>query len=56
MKFNRATRIDFSVTDGGAFDLDGVANGVIVVSGGPGTMPLELVGVAPDAPPSNFWF
>jgi uncharacterized repeat protein (TIGR02059 family) len=50
------TRIDFSVTDGGAFDLDGVANGVIVVSGGPGTMPLELVGVAPDAPPSNFWF
>ena len=50
------TRIDFSVTDGGAFDLDGLANGVIVVSGGPGTMPLELVGVAPDAPPSNFWF
>ncbi len=50
------TRIDFSVTDGGAFDLDGVANGVIVVSGGPGTMPLELVGVVPDAPPPNFWF
>ena len=50
-------RIDFSITDGGQFDLDGLANGVIVSSGGAASTPLGLIGLPPDLPGgSGFWF
>ncbi|RZJ01322.1 MAG: hypothetical protein EOO54_27080, partial [Haliea sp.] len=44
-------RIDFSITDGGQFDLDGLANGVIVSSGGAGSTP--LLTITPLARPSR---
>ena len=49
-------RIDFAITDGGAFDADGVANGRIDVLGAPGHMPLSVIGLMPDAVPAGFWF
>jgi uncharacterized repeat protein (TIGR02059 family) len=49
-------RIDFAITDGGAFDADGVANGSIDVSGGAGQMQLNIIGQPPVLPPGNFWF
>ncbi len=48
-------RIDFAITDGGAFDADGLANGSIAVTGGAGNLPLTIVGQPPDLPPGNFW-
>ncbi len=49
-------RIDFAITDGGAFDADGVVNGSIAVTGGAGNMPLTLIGLPPDLPPGgSFW-
>ena len=51
------TRIDFAITDGGLFDADGTANGVIQVAGGAGYMPLSLVGQPADVlPGTGFWF
>ena len=50
------TRIDFAITDGGVFNGDGVANGIIRVTGGAGNRPLTLVGQPPDLQPGNFWF
>ncbi|MCF8210354.1 MAG: hypothetical protein K9K38_13290, partial [Rhodoferax sp.] len=61
------TRLDFKLTDGGAFDADHAVNGVIVDPGAAGFMPLSmvgyvqdpwisLVGYAPELPPSGYWF
>ena len=51
------TRIDFTITDGGAFDSDGAANGVIVADvGALGYMPLTTVGAIPDMPHDGFFF
>jgi hypothetical protein len=41
-------RFDFKITDGGAFDNDGKADGVITDPGAVGFMPLSLVGYQPD--------
>jgi hypothetical protein len=41
-------RLDFKITDGGEFDNDHVANGVIADPGAIAAMPLSLVGYAPD--------
>ncbi|MBX3653120.1 MAG: hypothetical protein KF686_02975 [Ramlibacter sp.] len=50
-------RIDFAITDGGQFDSDGVANGVIVSTGVVGHVPVSLVGHQPDpVPGGGFWF
>ncbi len=49
-------RIDFAISDGGAFDADGMTNGSIAVTGGAGSLPLTLVGQPPDLPPGDFWF
>jgi hypothetical protein len=49
-------RIDFTMVDGGPFDADGVANGVIVNLGGAGNMPVGLIGETPDAGRGGFWF
>ena len=49
-------RIDFAVTDGGAFDADGAINGSIEVKGGAGYMPPSFVGLPPDMLPAGFWF
>ncbi|PXW94007.1 uncharacterized protein DUF4347 [Sphaerotilus hippei] len=43
-------RLDFVIADGGEFDADHTANGVIVDPGAVGFMPLSLIGYAPDAP------
>jgi hypothetical protein len=50
------TRIDFAITDGGEFDADGVANGVIVDPGAVGSMPLSLIGTTVAVTGSGFWF
>ena len=49
-------RLDFVIRDGGVFDADGLANGVIVDPGAPGHMALSLVGLTPDVPPLGGWF
>jgi len=41
-------RFDFKITDGGTFDSDGKADGVITDPGAVASMPLTLVGYAPD--------
>jgi len=51
------TRLDFKLTDGGAFDTDHAANGSIDNVGAVGAMPLTLVGFAPPAPQAGgHWF
>jgi regulation of enolase protein 1 (concanavalin A-like superfamily) len=50
------TRIDFTLVDGGAFDADGIANGLISNTGSAGFMPLSLLGVSQAAGNSGFWF
>jgi hypothetical protein len=51
------TRLDFKITDGGAFDSDGKVDGVITDPGAAGSMPLSLVGYAPElAAGTHFWF
>jgi len=50
------TRIDFIIADGGAFDTDGMANGLIASSGALGFMPLSMVGTTPAAVDTGFWF
>ncbi|MCW8176851.1 hypothetical protein D8B25_16185, partial [Verminephrobacter aporrectodeae subsp. tuberculatae] len=48
-------RLDFTITDGGAFDADGEANGSITASGTAAQMPLSIVGQAPDVAHGGFW-
>ncbi|WP_312757294.1 DUF4347 domain-containing protein [Pulveribacter sp.] len=48
-------RLDFHIEDGGQFDADGKADGVITDPGAPAHMPLSIAGQAPDAP-HGFWF
>jgi uncharacterized delta-60 repeat protein len=51
------TRLDFKLTDGGAFDTDHAANGSVDNVGAIGSMPLTLVGFAPPAPQAGgHWF
>ncbi|MCW8209040.1 hypothetical protein D8B24_18925, partial [Verminephrobacter aporrectodeae subsp. tuberculatae] len=49
-------RLDFSITDGGPFDADGQADGVITAPGAAAHMPLSITGQAPDLPPGGLWF
>ena len=50
------TRIDFTVTDGGAYDIDHTADGTITDNGAVGSMPLSIVGVVPVATQGGFFF
>jgi len=50
------TRLDFQITDGGPFDSDGRADGVVTDPGGAGAMQLTLVGMTPDSLGAGFWF
>lgn len=50
------TRIDFSITDGGAFDSDGLTNGQIAATGAVGTMPLSIIGTVQTVSSGGFWF
>jgi hypothetical protein len=45
---NGMTRLNFTITDGGEFDDDGVRNGVIADPGAPAYMPVSLVGYIPS--------
>jgi hypothetical protein len=49
-------RLDFQITDGGAFDSDGTANGVIADPGALGAVSLSLAGAIPDVPAGTVWF
>ena len=49
-------RLDFQLKDGGEFDFDGIADGVITNSGAAAAMPLSLIGYRPDLPSTDFWF
>ena len=49
-------RLDFQITDGGEFDRDGKADGVITFQGEVGRMPLTIVGHAPETEGAGFWF
>ncbi|MDD3352109.1 Ig-like domain-containing protein [Zoogloea sp.] len=49
-------RIDFQLQDGGEFDADGVADGVITAPGTVAFMPLSIVGTQPDTGENDFWF
>ena len=50
-------RLDFKITDGGQFDADGKVDGIITDPGAVGSMPLTLVGYAPElAAGTHFWF
>ena len=49
-------RLDFEITDGGAFDADGKADGVITDPGAPASLPLSIVGQAPAPVGGGFWF
>ncbi|MCW5256194.1 hypothetical protein D5038_07480 [Verminephrobacter aporrectodeae subsp. tuberculatae] len=49
-------RLDFTITDGGAFDADGQANGSISAPGAAAQMPLSIVGQASDGAHDGFWF
>jgi hypothetical protein len=50
------TRLDFQITDGGQFDSDGQANGVIHDIGAAAFMTLSLIGYAPPPLDGNYWF
>lgn len=50
------TRLDFTLTDGGEFDADGVINGTIVDPGAAGFMALSILGYSPTPPTDGFWF
>jgi hypothetical protein len=49
-------RIDFSIQDGGEYDEDGLANGVITDPGAIGSMPLSIVGIQAVRPDGEGWF
>jgi hypothetical protein len=49
-------RLDFTLTDGGEFDTDGKADGVITCAGAPGFMALSIVGYSPKLDDgAHFW-
>ncbi|MCW8208816.1 hypothetical protein D8B24_17715, partial [Verminephrobacter aporrectodeae subsp. tuberculatae] len=48
-------RLDFTITDGGPFDADGQANGVITAPGAAAQMPLSIVGQASDGAAGDLW-
>jgi len=48
-------RLDFHIEDGGQFDADGKADGIITDPGAPAYIALSLTGLAPDLP-QGFWF
>jgi len=50
------TRLDFVITDGGAFDSDHLANGVIVDTGLVGHLTPGLVGMPITLSDTDFWF
>ena len=49
-------RLDFHIEDGGAFDADGKADGIITDPGAPAHLPLSIVGQAPELLDGGFWF
>ena len=49
-------RLDFEITDGGAFDADGKADGVITDAGAPAFLSLSIVGLASDPVEGDLWF
>jgi hypothetical protein len=49
-------RIDFNIVDGGEFDFDGLADGVITDPGAIGTMPLSIMGMHAERPEGEGWF
>ena len=49
-------RLDFTITDGGAFDSDGLADGIITDPGAAAYMPLSIIGYTPHIPDNGFWF
>ena len=51
------TRLDFTLVDGGQFDADGKADGVITSLGGAGSVTLSIVGHPVELPAgTHFWF
>ena len=49
-------RLDFRIEDGGQFDADGKADGIITDPGAPAYLPLSIVGHAPELFDRGFWF
>ncbi|MCW8177524.1 choice-of-anchor U domain-containing protein [Verminephrobacter aporrectodeae] len=49
-------RLDFSTQDGGPFDADGKADGVITAPGAAANRSLSLMGLASDGAHGGFWF
>ena len=49
-------RLDFRIEDGGQFDADGKADGIITDQGAPAYLPLSIVGHAPELFDRGFWF
>jgi hypothetical protein len=49
-------RIDVNIQDGGEFDSDGLANGVISETAFVGTIPLTLIGTYSELPDGQTWF
>ena len=49
-------RLDFRIEDGGQFDADGKADGIITDPGAPAYLPLSIVGQAPERSDGGFWF
>ncbi|MCW8200848.1 hypothetical protein D8B23_21250, partial [Verminephrobacter aporrectodeae subsp. tuberculatae] len=48
-------RLDFSITDGGEFDTDGRANGVISASGAAAQVQLSIIGQTSDVVRDESW-
>ena len=49
-------RLDFEITDGGALDADGKADGVITQTAAPGFLPLSMVGLTSAPVEGGWWF
>lgn len=49
-------RIDVNIKDGGEFDSDGLANGVVTETAFVGTIPLTLIGTYSELPDGQTWF
>ncbi|MCW5230634.1 SwmB domain-containing protein [Verminephrobacter eiseniae] len=49
-------RLDFQIEDGGRFDADGKADGVITVLGAAAYMPLSIIGKRSEDQALDFWF
>ena len=48
-------RLDFKLTDGGAFDANALADGLIHNTGAAAFLPLSLVGNVPVLPSDGHW-